>query len=237
MGCHFLLQCMKVKSEGEVAQSCLAPDYTFPYIQLPHICPTPTLQLPLLFAFFSTYLWLIFLQNALWADLGQWATFVFSLRHQPWLWPGPDRTRGAVNQGLASTLPWRSLSPPSQYSYTSNVPFLGFLPHFAGTPALVASWDQAAWEVHRLKAYRFETPLVCRSEIKSLAGNRSCDWKAFLPLFWIYHFFVCWFSVLLVMRNLIPFSLLIFAVSLFLDFIGSSLYSGCSDDSRLSTSG
>ena len=23
MGCHFLLQCMKVKSEGEVAQSCL----------------------------------------------------------------------------------------------------------------------------------------------------------------------------------------------------------------------
>ena len=215
----------------------------WPQIILSHIysfltsAPPLHWQLPLLFAFFSINLWLIFLQNALWADLGQWATFVFSLRHQPWLWPGPDRTRGAVNQGLASTLPWRSLSPPSQYSYTSNVPFLGFLPHFAGTPALVASWDQAAWEVHRLKAYRFETPLVCPSEIKSLAGNRSCDWKAFLPLFWIYHFFVCWFSVLLVMRNLIPFSLLIFAVSLFLDFIGSSLYSGCSDDSRLSTSG
>ena len=25
MGCHFLLQCMKVKSEREVAQSCLTP--------------------------------------------------------------------------------------------------------------------------------------------------------------------------------------------------------------------
>ena len=25
MGCHFLLQCMKVKSESEVAQSCLTP--------------------------------------------------------------------------------------------------------------------------------------------------------------------------------------------------------------------
>ena len=25
VGCHFLLQCMKVKSEREVAQSCLTP--------------------------------------------------------------------------------------------------------------------------------------------------------------------------------------------------------------------
>ena len=25
MGCHFLLQCMKVKSESKVAQSCLTP--------------------------------------------------------------------------------------------------------------------------------------------------------------------------------------------------------------------
>ena len=25
MGCHFLLQCMKVKSESEAAQSCLTP--------------------------------------------------------------------------------------------------------------------------------------------------------------------------------------------------------------------
>ena len=25
VGCHFLLQCMKVKSESEVAQSCLNP--------------------------------------------------------------------------------------------------------------------------------------------------------------------------------------------------------------------
>ena len=27
MGCHFLLQCMKVKSESEVAQSCPTPSY------------------------------------------------------------------------------------------------------------------------------------------------------------------------------------------------------------------
>ena len=34
VGCHFLLQCMKVKSESEVAQSCLTPsnpmDYSLP---------------------------------------------------------------------------------------------------------------------------------------------------------------------------------------------------------------
>ena len=34
VGCHFLLQCMKVKSESEVAQSCLTPsdpvDYSPP---------------------------------------------------------------------------------------------------------------------------------------------------------------------------------------------------------------
>ena len=34
VGCHFLLQCMKVKSEGEVAQSCLTlrdpMDYSLP---------------------------------------------------------------------------------------------------------------------------------------------------------------------------------------------------------------
>ena len=32
VGCHFLLQCMKVKSESEVAQSCLSDpmDYSLP---------------------------------------------------------------------------------------------------------------------------------------------------------------------------------------------------------------
>ena len=34
MGCHFLLQCMKVKSESEVSQSCVTPsdpmDYRLP---------------------------------------------------------------------------------------------------------------------------------------------------------------------------------------------------------------
>ena len=28
VGCHFLLQCMKVKSESEVSQSCLTPGET-----------------------------------------------------------------------------------------------------------------------------------------------------------------------------------------------------------------
>ena len=28
VGCHFLLQCMKVKSESEIAQSCPTPSYT-----------------------------------------------------------------------------------------------------------------------------------------------------------------------------------------------------------------
>ena len=34
VGCHFLLQCMKVKSESEVAQSCLT-------LQDPMDCSTP----------------------------------------------------------------------------------------------------------------------------------------------------------------------------------------------------
>ena len=31
VGCHFLLQCMKVKSESEVAQSCLTRSYPMDY--------------------------------------------------------------------------------------------------------------------------------------------------------------------------------------------------------------
>ena len=34
VGCHFLLQCMKVKSESEVAQSCPTPSY-------PMVCSLP----------------------------------------------------------------------------------------------------------------------------------------------------------------------------------------------------
>lgn len=149
---------------------------------------------------------------------------------------GPDldlREFRAAIQDLSSTLSWRFPSSPF------GVLFLGLLPHFAGAPAPVASWDTCAWEVHCFKPYRFEMPLVCPPKIKSLAGNRSWNWKAFLPLFWRDHFLVFWFPALLV-RNLIPFSLLIFAC----DFIpwlhkpmASSLYSGCSDNSRLSTLG
>ena len=47
VGCHFLLQCMKVKSESEVAQSCLTPSdpmdcsltvYTYTYNMCVYTC-------------------------------------------------------------------------------------------------------------------------------------------------------------------------------------------------------
>ena len=42
VGCHFLLQCMKVKSESEVAQSCPTPsdpmDYSLPAFSIHGIC-------------------------------------------------------------------------------------------------------------------------------------------------------------------------------------------------------
>ena len=42
VGCHFLLQCIKVKSESEVAQSCLTPsdpmDYSLPGSSIHGIC-------------------------------------------------------------------------------------------------------------------------------------------------------------------------------------------------------
>lgn len=119
------------------------------------------------------------------------------LSSKAWLQPTP---------GGPCHLPPKILKHP-------NVPFLGFLPHFAGTPAPVASWDQAAWEVHRFTAYRFAKPLVCPSEIKwaieieavtgrhvshyfeyitSLsAGSQCCWWETsslshYWSLLWVY---------------------------------------------------
>ena len=48
VGCHFLLQCMKVKSESEVAQSCLTPsdpmDYSPPGSSVHGICQAKVLE-------------------------------------------------------------------------------------------------------------------------------------------------------------------------------------------------
>ena len=48
VGCHFLLQCMKVKSESEVAQSCLTPsdamDYSTPGSSVPGIFQARVLE-------------------------------------------------------------------------------------------------------------------------------------------------------------------------------------------------
>ena len=48
VGCHFLLQCMKVKSESEVAQSCLTPsnpmDYSAPGSSVHGIFKTRVLE-------------------------------------------------------------------------------------------------------------------------------------------------------------------------------------------------
>ena len=48
VGCHFLLQCMKVKSESEVAQSCLTVsdpmDYSLPGSSIHGICQARVLE-------------------------------------------------------------------------------------------------------------------------------------------------------------------------------------------------
>ena len=48
VGCHFLLQCMKVKSESEVTQSCLTPndpmDYSLPGSSVPGIFQARALE-------------------------------------------------------------------------------------------------------------------------------------------------------------------------------------------------
>ena len=48
LGCHFLLQCMKVKSESEVIQSCLTlcdgMDYSPPGSPVPEICQARALE-------------------------------------------------------------------------------------------------------------------------------------------------------------------------------------------------
>ena len=48
VGCHFLLQCMKVKSESEVAQSCLTPsdpmDCSLPGSSVHGICQARVLE-------------------------------------------------------------------------------------------------------------------------------------------------------------------------------------------------
>ena len=48
MGCHFLLQCMKVKSESEVTQSCPTPsdpmDYSLPVSSIHGICQARVLE-------------------------------------------------------------------------------------------------------------------------------------------------------------------------------------------------
>ena len=48
VGCHFLLQCMKVKSESEVAQSCLTPsdpmDCSLPGFSVHEILQSRTLE-------------------------------------------------------------------------------------------------------------------------------------------------------------------------------------------------
>ena len=48
VGCHFLLQCMKVKSESEVAQSCQTPrdpmDYSLPGSSVHGICQARVLE-------------------------------------------------------------------------------------------------------------------------------------------------------------------------------------------------
>ena len=78
VGCHFLLQCMKVKSESEVAQSCLTPSN-------PMDCSPPGSSNHGIFQ----------------ARVPEWGAIAFSLLY-PWDFPGKNTRVGchAFFQGI-----------------------------------------------------------------------------------------------------------------------------------------
>ena len=72
VSCHFLLQCMKVKSESEVAQSCPTPidpmDYSLPGSSVHGICQARVLEWGHKFLLF---LLLSYILRVLWSDRKQ----------------------------------------------------------------------------------------------------------------------------------------------------------------------
>ena len=103
MGCHFFLQCMKVKSESEVTQSCLT-------VSDPMDCSPPSSSVPGIFqarvlewgaiAFSISYHWLVLNQ-----------------RSSNWWTPGPRGSRKAFLGESAQV--WdtcsRHVSPPTPF--------------------------------------------------------------------------------------------------------------------------
>ena len=104
VGCHFLLQCMKVKSEGEVAQSC-------PTLSDPRDCSPPGSSVHGIFQ----------------ARVLEWGAIAFS---NAWKWKVKVKSLSHVR--LLAT-PWTAAyqAPPSmgfsRQEYWSGVPFK--LPH------------------------------------------------------------------------------------------------------------
>ena len=139
VGCHFLLQCMKVKSEGEVAQLCLAPDYTFPYVQLPHSCPTPTWTTAP-FVCFLLYLPMINFSPKCTVSrprtMGHFCVFSETpALTLTWAWQNTRGCQPGLGFDLTLEVPVTSL-PRFLYTQCS----LSWLPpSFCWTPALVAS--------------------------------------------------------------------------------------------------
>ena len=106
MGCHFLLQCMKVKSESEVAQSC-------PTLSDPMDCSLPGSSVLGIFQ----------------ARVLEWGAIAFSavpfyLGSFYWWLSGKEsacqcRRKCGLNTWVGM-IPWRRQANPLQYSYLGN---------------------------------------------------------------------------------------------------------------------
>ena len=88
VGCHFLLQCMKVKSESEVAQSCPTPsdpmDFSLPVSSIHGIFQARVLEWGAnRCSYFSIYKSLLYMsQWKLNSSWGRGPLLVFTIRHQ-----------------------------------------------------------------------------------------------------------------------------------------------------------
>ena len=104
VGCHFLLQCMKVKSESEVAQLC------------------PTLSDPMDWSLPGSSVHGVFQARVL-----EWAAIILSIQPPGFSPPAspPYQYTGCITEALSST-GWITAKLPIWYPYFHLVPRLSF---------------------------------------------------------------------------------------------------------------
>ena len=129
VGCHFLLQCMKVKSESQIAQSCLT-------LRDPMDCSPPGFSAHGIFQ----------------ARVLEWGAIAFSaLRYSPWLKPGVSYKANHLRAGLKLVFFFSSQIHEAVSSFSApQLPFLKSVdtslrekcPQIPGLPSHLISWFQ-----------------------------------------------------------------------------------------------